>query len=87
MIERNAISETGNCGISGGSDGAECAAGNGGDAAHGDTLAKIFFDIANEIFKRSFFMHGLIERKRGLRIEFPFLCVKCGYTFKTKWLL
>ena len=23
----------------------------------------------------------------GLRIEFPFLCVKCGYTFKIKWLL
>ena len=24
----------------------------------GDTLAKVFFDIANQIFKRSFFIHG-----------------------------
>ena len=64
------MSETGNCDISGGSDGAERAAGNGG-ACHGETLAKIFFEIANQIFKRSSFIHGLIERKRGLRIEFP----------------
>lgn len=37
----------------------------------GDTLAKVFFDIANEIFKRSFFMHGLIERKRGTPDRVP----------------